>query len=73
MIKEVESLKATKEADSMGAMKFGMNKTDKASWTYMKFYKTWELLKEGNTEDAGRWCNRAFFTHAKAGVGTKEW
>ena len=31
------------------------------------------LLKEGKTEGTEKWCNRAFFTHAKAGVGTKKW
>ena len=41
-IKEVDSLKAmgaliTREADSMSAMKFQMNKADKAMWMDMKF------------------------------------
>ena len=44
VIQEVESLKATgalitKEADSMSAMKFRMNKADRALWMYMEFYK----------------------------------
>ena len=33
--------------------------------------KTKELLKEGHTKGTERWSNRAFFTHAKAGVGTR--
>ena len=44
MIKEVNSLKTmgaliTKEADSMSAMRFRMNKADEAFWMDMKFYK----------------------------------
>ena len=44
MIGEVETLKAmgallSKEADSMSAVKFRMNKADKASWIDMKLYK----------------------------------
>ena len=74
MIKEVDTLRTmAAEADSMSAMRFGMKKADKAMWMDMKFYKTTELRKEGNTEDAGRVCNRAFFTHAKVGAGTKKW
>ena len=65
MIKEMNSLKTmgaliTKEADSMSAMKFRVNKAGKAMW------------REGNTEDTGRWCNRVFFTHVKAGGGAKK-
>ena len=37
------------------------------------FTRTNELRREGNTEDTGRWCNRVFFTHVKAGGGTKKW
>ena len=44
VIKEVTSLQAmgaliSKEADSMSALKFRMNKADKALWMDMKFYK----------------------------------
>ena len=44
VIGEVETLKAmgalmSKEADSMSAMKFRMNKADKALWIDMKLYK----------------------------------
>ena len=79
VIKEVASLKAmraliTKEADSMSAMKFRMNKADKSLMDGLEILSEQrELLKEGSTKDSGRWCNRAFFTHVKAGVGTKKW
>ena len=44
MIREVKALKAmgaliTKEADSMSALKFRMDKADNALWMDMKFYK----------------------------------
>ena len=44
VIKEVATLKAmgaliSKEAESMSALKFRMNKADKALWMEMKFYK----------------------------------
>ena len=44
MIGEVEALKAmgaliTKEADSMSAVKFRMNKADKALWKDMIFFQ----------------------------------
>ena len=64
----------SKEADLMSALRFRMNKADKALWMDMKFYKkTKELLKEENTKGTERWFNRAFFTHVKTGVGTKKW
>ena len=45
VIKEVETQKAmraliSKEADSMSALKFPMNKADKALWMDMKFYQS---------------------------------
>ena len=51
VIKEVTTLQAigaliSKEADSMSALKFRMNKADKALWMDIKFTKTKELLKE---------------------------
>ena len=52
IIKEVTTRQAmgaliSKEADSMSALRFRMNKADKASWLDMKFLqKTKELLKE---------------------------
>ena len=36
------------------------------------FTRTNELRRERNTEDTGRWSNRVFFTHVKAGAGTKK-
>ena len=55
VIKEVELLQAmealiSKEADSMSALKFRMNKVDKSLWMVMKFHKTKEFLKEGHKQ-----------------------
>ena len=51
VIREMEALKAigaviTKEVDLMSAMKFRMNKADKALWMDMKFYKN-KRIAEG--------------------------
>ena len=51
MIKEVDSLRTmgaliTKEADSMSAMKFRINKADKGMWMGMKFFKN-KRIAEG--------------------------
>ena len=32
-----------------------------------------ELMKEGSTKGTEMWRNREFYTHVKAGVGTKKW
>ena len=77
MIKEVTTLQAmgaltSKEADSMSALKFRMNKADKAMWMDMKLYKNKELLKERNTKGTERWYNRAFFTHRESLSWNKE-
>ena len=50
VIKEVTSLQAmgaliSKEADSVSALKFRMNKADKALWMDMKFYKKKEIAE----------------------------
>ena len=54
-MRKVETLKAmraliTKEADSMSAMKFRMNKADKALWMDMKFYKNKGIAEGRNTK-----------------------
>ena len=76
VIREVTSLQAmgaliSKEADSVSALKFRMNKVDKALWMDMKFYK--KMQKARNTKVTERWCSRAFFTHVKGGFGTRKW
>ena len=52
VIREVETLKAmealiTNEADSMSAMKFRINKADKALWMDMKLHKN-KVIAEGS-------------------------
>ena len=49
-----------------------MNMEDNAMWMDMKFHKKHALLREENTKDTEKLCKRAFFTHAKGGVGTKK-
>ena len=78
VIKEVTTLQAmgaliSKEADSMSALKFRLNKADKALWMDIQFYKN-KGIPEGRKHKRYReGSNRAFFTHVKAGLGTRKW
>ena len=68
VIKEVETLKAmgaliSKEADSMSALKFRMNKADKALWMDRKSYKN-EGIVEGRKHTRHREVVQSCFLHS---------